>query len=66
MVIMQLDPPSRVHVKMIQSYRREFHHIHDRPPTPRKPVWGGDRDSLSPRAPAVPAAPAAAPVATPA
>jgi Ca2+-binding EF-hand superfamily protein len=44
-----LDPPSRAHVKPIVSYRRAFPEVDQRPPTPRKPVWGGDRASLSTR-----------------
>lgn len=36
-----LDPPSRVHVKQIISYRRAFPEVENRPPTPRRPVWGG-------------------------
>ena len=40
------DPPSRVHVKPITAYRRYFPHVENRPPTPRHPVWGGDRESL--------------------
>ena len=37
------DPPSRVHVKMITSYRRAFPEADNRPLTPRRPQWGGDR-----------------------
>lgn len=43
------DPPSRVHVKPISAYRGAgtFNpEVEHRPPTPRHPVWGGDRDSL--------------------
>ena len=49
------DPPARQHVKMISAYRKYFPTADKRPPTPRKPVWGGDREhpyvreSLSPR-----------------
>ena len=45
----------RQHVKMISAYRKYFPTADKRPPTPRKPVWGGDREhpyvreSLSPR-----------------
>ena len=48
------DPPSRQHVKPIISYRRYYPEAEHRPPTPRHPVWGGDRDNalghMSPRA----------------
>jgi len=41
------DPPSRVHVKMISSYRRAYPEAENRPDTPRAPQWGGDRDALT-------------------
>ena len=42
------DPPSRVHVKPITSYRRAFPDADYRPPTPRRPQWGGAEPPLVP------------------
>jgi len=39
------DPPARTHVKTISCYRKYFPSVDDRPPTPRHPVWGGDREN---------------------
>ena len=40
------DPPPRTHVKTIAAYRKYFPSVENRPPTPRHPVWGGNREQL--------------------
>ena len=40
------DPPPRTHIKTISAYRKYFPAVDNRPPTPRHPVWGGNRDDL--------------------